>query len=568
VRTSPRALPFLVLAFGLAAACGKSPAQLTSATGTGGHGTGGAASGSAGSGGQSGSAGSTSSSGTGTGGGEPAPTCASPLQLADVSTPTTVVGTGAGTCTHAAFAAAVAKGGVITFDCGGAATIAVTAEVKPPKAVDTVIDGGGVITLDGMHATRILHFDGGDYRKTTTKIVLQRLTLVNGKASGKAIPTAPAPCSQGTDIDGGGGAVLVRDGVLHVLDCAFDGNEAAATGPDVAGGAINGQGAIEVIVAGTRFTGNSASNGGAIGTLNTTLTLANDVFEGNAAKGTGGNTIDTTKCSAMGGEVGDGGDGGAVSIDGGDDLDVAVCGTLFRNNTAGTTGTFFRVCDGARRKLSFDRSTFDANTAKGAGGLYAHHVDLTVTASTFSNNSAEGGGGFRAEDANLDFTNVTFSGNSATNGLGGALLLFGNGGKLLNCTFAGNRAEKGSGFFGAAIALNTVLDIRNTVFSDNTSKDCGAAMACADGASTGQANVQWPDKHTVCTNPDPACATGTTFADAMLGALGDHGGPTQTLVPAAGGPAAGVGKACPATDQRGNPRPMPDGCTAGAVELP
>src|SRR5689334_24008447 len=41
-----------------------------------------------------------------------------------------------------------------------------------------------VITIDGQHLTRILHFDGGDYRKTTTRVVLQRLRLINGKASG------------------------------------------------------------------------------------------------------------------------------------------------------------------------------------------------------------------------------------------------------------------------------------------------------------------------------------------------------------------------------------------------
>src|SRR5688572_16905771 len=39
--------------------------------------------------------------------------------LEDVSSPRTVVGTGAATsCTGDAFIAAVAKGGVITFDCG------------------------------------------------------------------------------------------------------------------------------------------------------------------------------------------------------------------------------------------------------------------------------------------------------------------------------------------------------------------------------------------------------------------------------------------------------------------
>jgi hypothetical protein len=52
----------------------------------------------------------------------------------------------------------------------------------------------------------------------------------------------------------------------------------------------------------------------------------------------------------------------------------------------------------------------------------------------------------------------------------------------------------------------------------------------------------------------------------MLGMLGDNGGTTETLLPAAGSPAIGLGSGCPPTDQRGSPRGNP--CTAGAVEAP
>jgi hypothetical protein len=55
-------------------------------------------------------------------------------------------------------------------------------------------------------------------------------------------------------------------------------------------------------------------------------------------------------------------------------------------------------------------------------------------------------------------------------------------------------------------------------------------------------------------------------ADPLLGELGDHGGVTETLVPASGSPARSLGTGCPATDQLGNPRADP--CTAGAVEVP
>ena len=63
---------------------------------------------------------------------------------ADVSRPTTVVGTGtAASCTFAALKTAATLGGVITFNCGATpVTIDVTATLKLPTNKNTVIDGG------------------------------------------------------------------------------------------------------------------------------------------------------------------------------------------------------------------------------------------------------------------------------------------------------------------------------------------------------------------------------------------------------------------------------------------
>lgn len=56
--------------------------------------------------------------------------------------------------------------------------------------------------------------------------------------------------------------------------------------------------------------------------------------------------------------------------------------------------------------------------------------------------------------------------------------------------------------------------------------------------------------------------------DPKLGPLGDYGGDTLTLLPAADSPALGMGNdaLCPATDQRGVMRPQGDHCDIGAVE--
>ena len=64
--------------------------------------------------------------------------------LADVSTPTTVIGDGtAASCTAAAIQTAATAGGIITFSCGATpVTITVTSTITITKA--TVIDGGGL----------------------------------------------------------------------------------------------------------------------------------------------------------------------------------------------------------------------------------------------------------------------------------------------------------------------------------------------------------------------------------------------------------------------------------------
>jgi len=269
------------------------------------------------------------------------------------------------------------------------------------------------------------------------------------------------------------------------------------------------------------------------------------------------------------GEVGNGGNGGAVYLDGGENYAVTVCGSTFTSNASGQGalgGALFRVADAAIQTTTIDRSSFSENSADKGGALYFHNANLVVTASTFLNNTARSGGGaLFADSTRLNFTNDTFVNNIAKMGLGGGIFLAGDGGVLQNITFLGNQANGGLGHFGAAIASTTSLVIKNTLFDKNTTQDCRSPMACSAGISTGVGNQQWPAQHLVCPTRDRLCAGGTIFRDPRLGALADNGGPTQTAVPLADSPALGAGLDCPATDQRGVIRPA-NGCTAGAVE--
>ena len=505
-----------------------------------------------------------------------APVCAPAITAVDVSKPTTVVGTGTpASCTETLLDAAIQKAGVITFDCGAApTTITITSEKKLKTNAYTTLDGGGKITLDGKNTTRLLSFVDGNYRTSKVTVTLQNLTFTGGKSSGTAIPAAPAPCSQGTDVDGGGSAIFVRNGILHVSKSTFKNNAAPPLGPDV-GGAIYVLGSLGVVVQDSVFDGNTGSNGAGIYMLNSDLTVVGSTFTNNKALGTGGNTIDKGKCpSTTSGEIGSGGSGAAITIDGGSDGALLICGSTFSGNQAtALAGAIFRTPDNAVQTSTIRASTFDGNTCPGCGGgaLYFHHSNLVIESTTFSNNSAKGAGAIQTDDTTLTLTNDTFYANAATSGLGGAISHFNNGaagGTIASCTFASNKSEGGSGLFAAAIAGNTPYVMTNDLFVDNTSKDCGAPMACQTKPGGGGANLQWPDKHTVCTGADPACGTGTTFADPKVGPFGDNGGPTKTLVPQVGSPALGAGKGCPTLDQRGNARKSPDGCTIGAVEAP
>jgi hypothetical protein len=454
--------------------------------------------------------------------------------LVDVSTPTAVVGDGtSGSCTAAALQQAASGGGTIVFDCGAApVTITVTSQITFTKA--TVLDGGGLVTLSGGGTSRILYLDSG-YDTPTPRLVVQRLTFRDGKS--------PAV---GADTAQGGGAIYRDGGSLTVLDSVFENNQGPATGQDVAGGAIYAFGGGDTIVAGSTFTNNAASDGGAIGSLNGDLTVINSTFTGNAATGTGGNP-------------GNGGCGGAIYQDGGDEA-TSLCGITIRGSQAGAIGgAVFRVSNSDDGTFAMDRSTIDDNrvTATGsgnAGGMYLQGLALTITASTISRNQAFYNGGIWINESSVDMTNVTIAENVATGSNGGGVWLGNNPtGTMKNCTIANNRStasgQIAGGIFGSGLTLVNTLIANNTAMYTPT---------CDKTHGAGTSNLQWPS--------GSSCTTMPLVADPMLGALADNGGDSETLMPAATSPARGIATNCPPTDQRGNPRPEP--CTAGAVEVP
>jgi hypothetical protein len=301
----------------------------------------------------------------------------------DTSGSTNIVGTGTpDSCTFAALNAAVTAGGIITFNCGAAPTVIdVTATLELPLTKDTTIDGGGLVELDGGDAVGILRFDSPNFQATETRVTIQHMAFAHGHVAGSMpIPSAPAPCSQGFN-DGEGGAIYVRDGNLTVIDSLFTDNSAAPLGPDVGGGAIRMLGSKHgVIVIGSTFRNNAASNGAAIGCLFSEMDLYNSVFDSNTATGRDANNNDPSMCQAMNNgqnETGSGGNGGAVYSDG-NDVNVVLCGDKIVDNAAGTNafgGGLFFTSNDYGGTLTIADTTMAGNT----GGHWTNVQSGSVT---------------------------------------------------------------------------------------------------------------------------------------------------------------------------------------------
>lgn len=284
----------------------------------------------------------------------------------DVSRPTTVVGTGtARSCTSAAFVRAVARGGVITFNCGPAPVTIVlgaTAKIVNDSRPETVIDGGGKVTLSGGGQRRILYMNTCDPDQVWTtshcqnqdhpKLTLQNLTFVDGLASGTN--------AAGAD---GGGAVFARGGRLKIVNSRFFRNKCDPTGPDVGGGAVRAfdqYNDMRLYVVNSTFggrsdLGNVCSNGGALSSIGVSYSVINSLFTHNRAIGIGANPA---RRNTPGG-----GSGGAIYNDG-NTFHLQVRGSkLVANKAREGGGAVFFVSNDLTGTLQITDSVLKANTS-------------------------------------------------------------------------------------------------------------------------------------------------------------------------------------------------------------
>lgn len=302
--------------------------------------------------------------------------------LESVSAPDHVIGRGTKeSCTSAEVVAAVAQGGVITFDCGSEPVtimMEATAKVFNDKP-NVVLDGGGLVTLSGMGQRRILYMNTCDQTQVWTtahcdnqdlpQLAVQNLTFIDGNAKGEAKEPA-------------GGAIFASGGRLKVLNSRFFNNVCADTGPDVGGGAIrafqqfNGLPVyvINSTFGGAQGLGNVGSNGGALSSIGVSWTIINSVLSYNRAIGNGGNP-------AQSGTTG-GGSGGAIYNDG-NEMTLTILGSRIEHNEVNAHGSaVFFVSNDHSGNIVIEDSTITNNVGGSWYPTYpqiSNHDDTPIT---------------------------------------------------------------------------------------------------------------------------------------------------------------------------------------------
>ncbi len=307
-----------------------------------------------------------------------APAVAGPIGVRTDAAAGTVVGTGTpASCTSRAVVRAVAKGGLITFDCGPQpVTIAMKRTAKVVNTSATVVlDGGGLVTLSGQGQRRILYLNTCDRAQVWTTshcndqaeptLVVKRMRFAGGNATGETVD------------GGGGGAIFARGGRLTILDSTFVDNRCDRTGPDLGGGAVrvlDQHRDRPVVVRRSTFTGGRCSNGSALSSIGVSWRISSSTFTDNDATGRGANP---QRPGSPGG-----GSGGAIYLDGNSIHLVVKDSTLTGNHAREGGGAIFFVSNDRTGTLAIDGSRLEDNPSDGfetLPGIFFLGASRTIT---------------------------------------------------------------------------------------------------------------------------------------------------------------------------------------------
>jgi CSLREA domain-containing protein len=486
-------------------------------------------------------------------------------------------------------------GGAVMQPASGAMTIERVAFVLNSAGV-----GGAVLQSDGPLTIADSVFTGNSASTGGAVLVAgaAALTVTNSTFTGNVGTTGGALLAantgtatiQGCTFSGHrastGATLLATGGALTLTDSTFEQNVASS----VAAGPLY-SGAGDVVFTNVRALGNTADQAPAgYVTTGGGFQLSGGEFSDNvgATQLAGLFVQATTDVVVQNGAFRRNGSFGAIGgLFAMTSASMSVIDVEARENSATTGGGIYLVATGALTltrvravnngagvgpaggiyatagtDLTVTDSTIDGNIAGQIGGAYLIAGGAaTVTGSTISNNRAAGpgviGGAYLIASNPSTVVNTTFSGNVADVQVGGVY----NGGDFTyrNVTFVGNDAPVASAIFNSG-----TLSLTSSIVAGPAADHCNGAAITSLGFNI--------DSTTTCTL---AHATDRSNVDPQLGPLQDNGGPTFTHLAGTGSPALDTGNPtdCPATDQRGQPRPTDadgDGaaaCDVGATEF-
>lgn len=258
------------------------------------------------------------------------------------------------------------------------------------------------------------------------------------------------------------------------------------------------------------------------------------------------------------------------------EMQVCDAGNLTLNNTTitggnhanpgdVTTGLFNNgggIANARCGILTLNNCTVSGNIVAGNGGGIFNGPQgiVTLNNSTISGNTSEGnGGGIYSDNGTVTLNNSTISGNTATGSGGGIYGVEENGPPfaennimLNNSIISGNTASDGNEIY---LAAGTVIADSFNIFGDSGESNTEAFYGFTPGSSDFTATSDGTD---------------STALSAILSSLTDNGGLTQTHALITGSPAIDLDLPCSTgltEDQRGESRPVGDGCDAGSFEF-
>jgi hypothetical protein len=495
---------------------------------------------------------------------------------------------------------AILNAGTLTVNqCGIAASSAGTAGAG-------IFNNGGTLTFNGSTLSGNSSLFGGAMANNGGVVTLNQSTFSSNSVTGS---------------NSAGGAISNGSGTVTLVQCTLSAN--SANGPGNHGGGIDSSGTL--ILSNTIVAANSATTNPNI--AGSFTDNGGNLISGNpalSALGNYGGPTQTMPPLAGSPAIDAGNDAAAASFTYdqrgvgyprslGSHVDIGAVESNLPGNfvvlnnadsgsgslryalahaIAGSTITFDASLSGQTITLTSGELLVNQNLVVDASALtngitisgnhnsrvleFASGITSALTALTIANGNNSNGGGV-LNGGTLTINRCTLSGNAAI--FGGAIS---NGGTLaLNqCTLSGNSVTSNNNNAGGAISNGGTLALNQCTVSGNSANGSTAGSGGIDngGGTMTLSNSIVAGNTAAGSNTN----TGGSFTDnggnllfgnPTLSALGNYGGPTQTMPPLAGSPAIDAGNdtlaASFTTDQRGSgyPRMLGLHVDSGAIEV-